>query len=149
MGLLEFTFFTPHVAQNFIQFVASLGLESKVMEENSPNGEEVVIHIEVTVGFDDERYEMLEQKYDEVFFGAQASEVEGNNDDGAIADACGVQVQLKNGEFTTIAVHPEIMNKVLSVLSVDELQSFLAQVVEDVENPKSGPICSRKDLPTI
>lgn len=69
--------------------------------------------------------------------------VDGNDGDGAVADACGIQLQLSNGEFTTVAIDPEIMNKLLSVLSVEEIQSFMSQVAEDIENPKSGPICRR------
>lgn len=93
--------------------------------------------------------EQIEEEYTGLLFGEQASMIEGNDNSGAMADACGVQVQLGSGEFTTVAIHPEIMNKVLSVLSVKELQQFLEQVAEDIENPKKGPVCTRMELPTI
>jgi hypothetical protein len=35
------------------------------------------------------------------------------------------------------------------VLSIDEVQKCLAQVAEDIENPKAGPICRRENLPGL
>jgi len=105
--------------------------------------------IKIAGGLNDDMMEKIEDEYSDMLFGEQAAQVEGNDSSGAIADACGVQVQLSSGQFTTVAVHPEVMNKILSVLSIDELQQFLSQVAEDIENPKMGPICSRDGLPTI
>jgi uncharacterized small protein (DUF1192 family) len=92
--------------------------------------------------------EELETLYSDLLFGDQAAQIEGN-EEGAVADACGVQIKLASGEFTTVAIHPTIMNKILSVLSIDEVQKCLAQVAEDIENPKAGPICRRENLPGL
>lgn len=39
-------------------------------------------------------------------------------------------------------INPEIMNKILSVLSITKLQSLLVKVAEDIEEPKAGPFVS-------
>ncbi|WP_319380466.1 hypothetical protein [Thiomicrorhabdus sp.] len=148
MEEMQFTFFSQVLAQKYMDFCRELEVAAELEEEVSPADDGQVFNITVTTA-DESLIEKLEEQYDELFFGDQASEIEGNDGSGALADACGVQVQLKSGIYTTVAIHPETMNKILSVLSVDELQQFLAQVAEDIEEPKSGPICSRRDLPTI
>jgi len=145
---MEYVFFDLSLAQRFQAFCQLLGLKTSIKSDETYSGEP-----EFTVStndkLDDVVAEKIEEKYADMLFGDQASMIEGNDNDGAIADACGVQIQLQSGQFTTVAIHPETMNKILSVLSVDELQAFLAQVAEDIENPKLGPICSREELPTI
>ena len=145
---MEYLFFNELLAKRFVDFCGELGAQATIEAGESFNGEASynVMLADIT---DDTLMEAVEEFYNELFFGEQAAEIEGNSDSGALADACGVQVQLQSGQFTTVAIHPEIMNKLLSVLSVTELQSFLSQVAEDIENPKDGPICSRENLPNM
>jgi hypothetical protein len=146
--LMEYVFFDAGLAERFKAYCEQLQTQPKLVEGETHSGE-----ASFTVSLPDnlrpEVMEQVEDAYSDILFGEQAAQIEGNDDFGALADACGVQVQLQSGQFTTVAIHPEIMNKILSVLSVDELQQFLSQVAEDIENPKNGPICSRDDLPTI
>ena len=142
----EYTFFDQPIAEKFAAFAKTHNLDADIREETSPYGE-ASFEVSIKGSLDDEQADVLEEYYSDLLFGEQAAQFEGNGSDGALADACGVQVKLESGEYTTVAIKPEIMNKILSVLTIDELQSFLAQVAEDIENPKAGPICSRKDLP--
>lgn len=140
--LMEYLFFDYHIAQSFMQACEKLGLNPELDQGETPTDDSSYT-IQIRQTMSDTEAEKLEVLYDEMLFGDQAAQIEGNDETGALADVCGVQVQLQSGKFTTVAIHPETMNKILSVLSVDELQQFLAQVAEDIENPKSGPICSR------
>lgn len=145
---MEYLFFNESLAKRFTLFCQERGVESKIVAEESFTGN-ASFNVQLDDITDDSTMEAVEDCYNDLFFGEQAAEIEGNNEQGALADACGVQVQLMSGEFTTVAIHPEIMNKLLSVLTVNELQSFISQVAEDIENPKDGPICRRTDLPSI
>lgn len=145
---MEYMFFDEILAKRFKTYCEGLGIETE-FEKDITHTDDDSFSIIIAGGLDDDLMEKIEDEYGEMLFGEQAAQVEGNDDGGAIADACGVQVQLSTGQYTTVAIHPEIMNKILSVLSIDELQQFLSQVAEDIETPKMGPICSRKDLPTI
>ncbi|MGC9386370.1 MAG: hypothetical protein ACP5D0_05455 [Hydrogenovibrio sp.] len=141
----EYTFFDEPIAQRFSEAVQLHGLTTSIECEEEGNGE-MSYSVSIDGTLDDALAETLENLYSELLFGDQAAQIEGN-EDGAMADACGVQIKLASGEYTTVAIHPTVMNKVLSVLTVDELQRCLAQVAEDIENPKSGPICRRENLP--
>ncbi len=145
--LMEYVFFDLNLAERFQSYCEALGVETSLISGETYSGEsEFTVSLPDTLG--DSIVDQIEEEYAGLLFGEQASMIEGNDENGATADACGVQVQLQSGEFTTVAIHPEIMNKILSVLSVNELQKFLVQVAEDIENPKKGPVCARTDLPT-
>ena len=145
---MEYLFFNESLAKRFASFCNEKGIETTMDTEVSFSGDDSynILLDDIT---DAVLMDAVESHYNELFFGEQAAEIEGNSQAGVLADACGVQVQLQSGQFTTVAIHPEIMNKLLSVLSIEELQSFLSQVAEDIENPKEGPICRRVDLPSI
>lgn len=145
---MEYLFFNETLANRFAIFCNYKGISTKVVTEEEHSGD-ASYSVQLADITDDDLMGLIEEHYNELFFGEQAAEIEGNDGQGALADACGVQVQLQSGQYTTVAIHPKIMNKILSVLSIDELQGFLSQVAEDIENPKLGPICSREDLPTI
>lgn len=146
--LMEYVFFDESLAKRFQVYCENLGVKTELQADLTHTDDDsftIKLNQKISLEIVDE----IEEEYGKLFFGEQASMIEGNDEIGAIADACGVQVLLQSGQFTTVAIHPEIMNKILSVLSIDELQQFLAQVAEDVESPKLGPVCSREDLPTI
>lgn len=147
-NLMEYVFFDEGLAKGFQTYCQQAGVDSQ-LDAGLTHTDDASFTVVITQPMTEQQEEMIEERYSEVLFGEQAAQIEGNSEQGALADACGVQVQLQSGEFTTVAIHPETMNKILSVLSIDELQQFLSQVAEDIENPKSGPICSRNDLPTI
>ncbi len=146
--LMEYVFFDLSLAERFQSYCMAQGVETTLISGETYSGEPEFT-VSLSDSLEDAVIEQIEEEYAELLFGEQASMIEGNDESGAVADACGVQVQLQSGQFTTVAIHPEIMNKILSVLSVTELQSFLAQVAEDIENPRLGPVCAREDLPTI
>ncbi len=146
--VMEYVFFDQDLATRFQAYCKQLGVNCEMKEELTHTDDDSFTLV-IKDPLSEELTEQIEEQYGEMLFGEQAAQIEGNSGSGALADACGVQVQLQSGEFTTVAIHPEIMNKILSVLTVDELQQFLSQVAEDIENPKSGPICSRENLPTI
>lgn len=145
---MEYVFFDESLAKRFQVYCENLGVKTE-LEADLTHTDDDSFTIKLNQILGEEILNKIEEEYDDLLFGEQAAMIEGNDESGAIADACGVQVQLQSGQFTTVAIHPEIMNKILSVLSIDELQQFLAQVVEDIESPKLGPVCSREDLPTI
>lgn len=139
---IGFTFFSRPVAEKFLAVCQSYEVNAKIEFEETFSGD-ASFQVELQDPISDMLLEKFEDYYSDLLFGEEAAQIEGNDQDGALADVCGVQVQLKSGDYTTVAIEPDIMNKILSVLTIDELQEFLAQLAEDIENPKTGPICSR------
>ncbi|KUJ71289.1 hypothetical protein AVO41_10290 [Thiomicrospira sp. WB1] len=141
MDTFDYVFFDQALAQSFADQLTERGIAAQVMAV-AETGEESVCEVQVGQALTPEQMDEVEALYDQRFFEDQAALIEGN-EVGAQADVSGVQVQLSTGDYTTVAIDPAIMNKLLSVLSIEELQQFLHQVAEDIEHPKSGPVCQR------
>ena len=143
--VMEYVFFDKALASKFKRFCEQLNIRCQI-QQSLTHTEDDEFTVLITEELSDEVTSKVEDRYSDMLFGEQAAQIEGNSSEGALADGCGVQIQLQSGEFTNVAVDPEIMNNILSVLSTDELQRFLAQVAEDIENPKSSSICSRAKI---
>jgi hypothetical protein len=50
-------------------------------------------------------------------------------------NVAGMQTQLKNGKLCTLRVEPTIVTRILTVLEFDELQAFVDNIANSVENP--------------
>lgn len=138
----EYTFFHREIAEKFIDQLNNQHTDTQIVEEEGISGDPTFTVI-ITAALNETDVHTIESIYEDLLFGEQAALVDGNDTDGALADVCGVQLALKDGSFTTVAIEPDIMNKLLSVLSIEEIQQFMNQVAEDIETPKTGPICRR------
>lgn len=124
----EYMFFDSALAGRFAEAVRQLGLPVRVDEGEQIN---VCIPEELAHAHQAE----LEALYDEYFFGEQAALVEEAYDD---FSASGIQIQLKDGRYTTVMIAPDIMNRLLSVFSVEELNQFMHEVARAIEAPNGG-----------
>lgn len=126
----EYLFFDRALAERFAQQCETLG-GNCVIDSQQPDG--FVVRLTGTV--DDTLAEAMEALYDELFFGEQADMVEAEHESTAMT---GMQIQLKDGRYTTVLIPPEIMNRLLSVFSVDELNRFMHDVARAIEDPNGG-----------
>lgn len=132
--MLDYLFFDESIVQRFAQQASALGCKVDI-EKTSEGGLQARI-AERTLS--DQQREALELLYDDLFFGDQAALLE----DGTLgADACGVQLTLADGSFSTVLLAPETMNKLLSVLTPLEVQDLFARVADAVENPQNCSVC--------
>jgi hypothetical protein len=127
--MLDYLFFDQGLARRFADQVVALGGQADISDTS---GAGVQVRVPM-VSLTEAAIAQLDGVYDELFFVEQAKLVE---DQGGLADACGVQLQLSTGEFTHVLLNPEMMNRLLSVLSPMELQDLFNQVADAVENPQ-------------
>lgn len=132
--MLDFLFFDAGIAQRFADEVKALGHDPWL--ETTPEGGISVCVAQA--GLSDAQREALEAVYEPLFFGDQAALVEGGDPQ---ADACGVQIYLSTGEYTTVLLEPEIMNGLLSVFTPEQVQQLFARIADAVENPNACSVC--------
>jgi hypothetical protein len=48
-----------------------------------------------------------------------------------------------DGRQTVAQVDPDTVNRILSVLNMDEFNAFLETIVRSVEQPDDSPVCQR------
>lgn len=136
--MLDFLFFDVSLAEKFAEKARALGATARV--ETIPAESSVQVRVPQT-GLSDQVLTKLDEVYDQLFFIEQAELVETG---GSQADACGVQLQLASGIYTTVMMPPEEMNRLLSVFSPSEVQALFARIADAVENPEenSCTVCS-------
>lgn len=64
-------------------------------------------------------------------------------DEGAEKNAAALEIELSDGRTTQVTVRPELMNKILGVLSFEELNELVDAIRDGVENPDPRPFCQR------
>lgn len=128
--MIDFLFFDQPLAERFQQVVIDMHGESSI-EKTSEGGVQVRVR---QASLDEDQLAELDELYDDMFFIEQASLVE---EQGGLADSCGVQLQLSTGEYTNVMMEPSMMNRLLSVLSPEEVQALFAKVADAVENPQN------------
>ncbi|MEZ5453427.1 MAG: hypothetical protein R3E93_11545 [Thiothrix sp.] len=136
--MLEYLFFTSSVADKFIRVLKERNLD--YIQEAEPMQGAIVLKI--AEGVDDDLWDALDDLYDELSEEDQALLEEGIDDSGA-KSAAGIYLQLLGGKQTIAQVDPDIMNKILSAITMDELNAFIDTIVRSVENPDDSPICKR------
>lgn len=124
----EYMFFDQPLAERFAEAVRAMGLPVTV-----ESGEQINVCVPEAEALP--RQAALEALYDELFFGDQAALVESAHDD---FSASGIQIQLRDGRYTTVMVDPDLMSRLLSVMSVEELNRFVHDVACAVETPNGG-----------
>lgn len=134
--VLEYLFFTREMADEFIVKLSASGLE--YAEEIEPMQDAIVLKI--AEGVADELWDELDDHYDELSIKDQALVEEATEDETAHS-AAGVYLQLDGGRQTLAQVDPEMMNRILSVLSMNEFNQFVDVIVRSVENPDDSAIC--------
>ena len=138
--MLEYLFFTQEIADKFIHFLNDKGL--KWEQKNDPMLGSIVIETSEDIEDElwdelDDHHELLgeeEQKILEIDLADSETEM----------NAAGIYIQLANGEQTVAQINPEVMNRMLSVISMDEFNGFIETIVTSVENPDDAPICEKK-----
>ncbi|MBN2871311.1 MAG: hypothetical protein JXJ30_00200 [Halothiobacillaceae bacterium] len=136
--MYEFTFLTPDGGARFIKRLEAEGIEVRVAAD--PIAEEATT-ISIPDDIDDALADRIEVWYEEE---TQAAEAELFASGGAEADvSAGVWVQLSNGGASFAPLSPDVVSRILSVLSPDELGDLVSRIADAVEHPDDTPICRR------
>jgi len=136
--MYEFTFLTPDGGAGFIKRLEAEGLDVRVSSD--PIAEEATT-VSISDEIDDNLADRIEGWYEEE---TQAAEAELFASGAAETDvSAGVWVQLADGRASFAPVPPDMVSRILSVLSADELGEFVSRVADAVEHPDDTPICRR------
>ena len=138
--MLEYLFFNQEIADQFIIMLKEKGLE---WEQNiDPMLDSIVIKTPEDI--DDKLWDELDEYHEKLGIDDQKL-LEAALDDENETNAAGVYIQLANGGQTVAQINPEVMNRMLDVISMDEFNDFVETIVSSVENPDDSPICEMKE----
>ncbi|HHI77239.1 MAG TPA: hypothetical protein ENJ94_08715 [Gammaproteobacteria bacterium] len=87
--------------------------------------------------------ERIEDFYDEMMeLGRELYEQEGDQEEVGY-HAAGITVQLADGSNVYAQVDPQLLGRIMQVLSPEEFNQVVNAIVEAVENPDARSLCQR------
>lgn len=136
---LEYIFFHQQPYQQFKQFLQSKNIEMLKEGIDETDVEGFVIHIQDNL--EDDISEEIEDYYDEMMELSEnlvADESEDNE-----TSRVGLNVTLMDGRSVLAEVDPDVLNRVLTVITHQELGNLVDAIADAVENPDQRPLCKR------
>lgn len=134
--MLEYIFFDQRPWELFDAFLREKGLIPESVHE------EQGYLVRLPEDTDDELMESIEAYYDEMLDMNEALFI-AQQDDGEQVHAAGVSVSLSDGRSVDAMVSPDLLNRILTVVSTDELGQLVSAIVDAVEHPDDRPFCRR------
>lgn len=143
---LDYLFFTQPIANRFIHALQQHDLQEGKHWQQQREAIHQAYLIQV---FETEdlapRWDTLWDELDALFdqYTEEDQQAIEESDDALVKSKAGVYIQLNNGEQTIASVEPDVLNRILSVLSNDEFAAFVDTIVKSVEQPDDSMICQR------
>ncbi|MGB5225237.1 MAG: hypothetical protein WBN49_08680 [Arenicellales bacterium] len=133
--MLEYIFFHDKPRQQFIQYLVQH--EVPYTEQDDSMGMVVAVPEDL-----DEKTEVdIETRYDELMDNAEELLIE--DGEAAEKDVAAITISLQGGETVYASVDPKVLNRILGVITTQELNDLVNSIVSNVENPDKRPFCNR------
>ena len=136
--MLEYLFFNAVFAQKFMRILEQHSLPYQQQVESVQDA----ILITTPEDLDDELWDVIDEAYDELSEQDQQL-LQSMLDDDSVIDAAGIYIQLKDDKQTIAKIDPDVMNRMLEKISMDEFNAFIEAVVQSVEQPDDSPFCEK------
>ena len=133
--MLEYIFFHDGPRRQFLQYLESLDIPH--VEQNDTMG--MIVAVPEDMGEDIE--DKIETNYDELMENAEELLIEDGK--GAEKDVAVITISLQSGETIYASVDPKVLNRILGVITTQELNDLVNSIVSSVENPDDRPFCNR------
>jgi hypothetical protein len=133
--MFEYIFSHKNLADEFCEYLRQMSVPYAAKDDD------LGFVVSVSEDLDDELLDQVEAFYDiqmdksEKLLDAESEE--------AGKHVAAITIHLKDGRVAQAMVRPELMNKLLQVLSFAELNEIVESITDSVENPDSRPICKR------
>lgn len=134
--MIEYLFFNQRFCDEFTDFLNTRSINFEVEVESVQNS----LNVKVPDFTSDELWNEVDVVY-EALSEKDMLSLQETCDDGADVSTAGIYIQLANEQQTIAKVDPAIVNRILSVISMEEFNQFIEVIVESVENPDDSAIC--------
>jgi len=135
--MLEYVFFDERPRDQFVNFLQEKAVELKLEED------EGLLKVWISEDLDDELDEAIEDFYDDMMALNQQLYEDENNEAEVGYNAAGIVLELNTGENVYAQVDPELLGRIMTVVTPDEFNTVVNAIVEAVENPDVRTPCQR------
>lgn len=133
--MLEFIFFHQNISKLFTNFIAELGIEYQVEDDDE------TITVSVSEDVEDDLIEQIEDEYDRLLDLSRDQTDSEEGDSRQNYQKASLLISLKTGERSYAHVDTDMVNRMLQVISTDELNRFIEAIADAVENPDDRSYC--------
>ena len=133
--MLEYIFFHDEPRKQFLQYLKSQDIPHA--EQDDIMGMIVAVPEELGEDIEDE----IEAYYDALMEDAEERLAEAG--EAAEKDVAAITISLQSGDTIYASVDPKVLNRILSVITTQELNDLVNSIVSSVENPDDRPFCNR------
>ncbi len=135
--MIEYIFFHALPCDLFTAFLTQHKI---AFERNKEETDVEGLVIAIADDLNDDISEKIETYYDQLMEMDEALLQESPDD---MIDQAGLSVTLNSGKSTFASVKPDVLNRMLTVVSRDEIAEFIDAIVNAVETPDQRPLCKR------
>lgn len=130
--MIEYIFFDAALQNKFVEYAASLGVACTLQDD--PMG--MVVAVAEDIGEDvedalEERYGQLEKEQSEQL----------TQEEGGLKRLAGFNYTLPDGQSRMVPLQADIASRLLSVFSIEEIQTLFAAVARSALNQEDKPLC--------
>jgi len=134
---LEYVFFDERPRDQFVTFLQQKSVELKLEED------EGLLKVWISEDLDDDLDEAIEDFYDDMMALNQQLYEDESNEAEVGYNAAGIVLELNTGENVYAQVNPELLGRIMTVVTPDEFNTVVNAIVEAVENPDARTPCQR------
>lgn len=135
--MLDYLFFNQLIADKFIDFLKTKDLSWELYKD--PMLDSIVVKTPEDI--EDALWDELDELHESLSAEDQKLLEDTLEDTETETNAAGIYIQLANGKQTVAQINPDIMNRMLDGITMDEFNEFVETIVSSVENPDDSPIC--------
>lgn len=135
-SMLEYLFFNQTYCDEFTAILANKCIEFHVERESVQNA----YSVNVPETLDDDVWDEIDDLYDAISL-RDTQMLQNKLKDADTVNTAGIYIQLADNKQTISKVDPDVMNRILSVISMDEFNEFIEVIVNSVEEADDSPIC--------
>jgi hypothetical protein len=135
--MLDYVLFDQEPFDLFVDFLKSKDISPETSENDG------IYEIRIPNNMDEVLANAVEQKYDELMNLNRALFFEKNPPSESNFSVATLLITLKNGASTNAHVRPDLVYRILQAIEKDELDEFVAAIVNAVENPDERSYCQK------
>lgn len=133
--MLEYILFDEQTLERFVAWLEQRAIPCERREDG------MGLLVAIPDDLDDETTEAVEACYEQLLADSEALlDAAGM---GPEKHAAALTIRLGDGRTIQAPVPPALLNKVLSAISVHELNQLVEAIVDSIENPDDRPFCQR------
>jgi hypothetical protein len=134
--MMEYMFFDADLRDKFVQHVRELGVPCTLQ------GDSMGMVVAVPEDLPEAIEESLETFYETLQ--QEQSDLVDQSEGGLKKHLAGFRLELPDGQTSTVALQPDIANRLLDCFSLEEIQALFATVAKCALNPQNTPLCKTR-----